>query len=63
MGVVGVIGTIEVAGRGGKAGGCDEAGEPEGLVAGSTAETIERGVESVSNGPSNSSTASDSDTE
>ena len=63
MGVVGVVGTIEVPGRGGKAGACDGLGEAEGPVPGSTAETIERGVESVSNEPSNSSTASDSDTE
>ena len=63
MGVVGVNGTIDVAGRGGKAGACDGLGEAEGLVAGSIAETTERGVERVSNDPSNSSTASDSDTE
>jgi hypothetical protein len=60
---VGVVGTIEVPGRGGRAGICDGLGEAEDLVAGSTADTIERGVESVSNEPSNSSTASDSDTE
>jgi len=63
MGVVGVNGTIEVPGRGGKAGACDGLGEVGGLVAGSIAETTERGVERVSNEPSNSSTASDSDTE
>lgn len=63
MGVVGVDATIEVPGRGGKAGACDGLGEVGGLVAGSTAEDTERGVERVSNEPSNSSTASDSDTE
>lgn len=63
MGVVGVVGTIEVPGRGGKAGACDGLREADGLVAGSTVEITERGVERVSNEPSNSSTASDSDTE
>lgn len=63
MGVVGVDGAFEVPGRGGKAGACDGLGEVGGLVAGSTAEATERGVERVSNEPSNSSTASDSDTE
>jgi len=60
---VGVIGTIEAPGRGGKAGAWNGIGEVGGLVADSIAETTERGVESVSNEPSNSSTASDSDTE
>jgi hypothetical protein len=60
---VGDNGTIEVPGRGGKAGACDGPGEVGGLVAGSTTETTERGVERASNEPSNSSTASDSDTE